>query len=154
MSTSSSRALLALATAFALSAVGCNGEVAPPNDPTTEERSGSSLSEGSGGKDGSGEGEANKGESGTAQCAAYPSCPDGSVEVQACTPDSRCSVVELCGARILCEDTTGACDPAPACDAGDTEVANESACLQDDAVCYERVGGCDRDLRVWCTGGR
>jgi hypothetical protein len=42
------------------------------------------------------------------------------------------------------------CEAYPACDQGDWEVPNSSACLQDDARCYQReICG----YSIWCTGG-
>jgi hypothetical protein len=41
------------------------------------------------------------------------------------------------------------CAAYPSCDAGDEEVASESACLQDDARCYQS-SLCGST--IWCTG--
>jgi hypothetical protein len=46
--------------------------------------------------------------------------------------------------------SNGECTAAPACDPGDTKVANESACAQDDATCYSR-STCGAKIR--CSGG-
>ena len=35
-----------------------------------------------------------------------------------------------------------------ACDAGDQSIESSTACLQDDAACYQLVDG------TWCTGAR
>jgi curli biogenesis system outer membrane secretion channel CsgG len=44
---------------------------------------------------------------------------------------------------------TGTTDGAKtACDAGDQPIASQTACLQDDAACYQLVD------QTWCTGAR
>jgi hypothetical protein len=44
----------------------------------------------------------------------------------------------------------GQCKALPTCDAGDDQVPGPSACLQDEARCYERER-CG--TKIWCTGG-
>lgn len=43
----------------------------------------------------------------------------------------------------------GQCSAYPGCDTGDKEVSSPSACLQDDARCYDRTM-CG--ATIWCTG--
>lgn len=82
-----------------------------------------------------------------AQCAAYPSCKNGMVEVTSCTTKD-CVSETLCGATIYCRlDAT--CDGYPSCDPGHTTVPSPAQCLQDDAVCYPRTL-CGST--IWCTG--
>lgn len=83
----------------------------------------------------------------TDQCAAVPSCKPGWTEVKGCVPDSECEKVTVCGSTIICQYT---CEgPQPICDPGDTQVASQSQCLQDDAKCYSRTS-CN--YTIWCTG--
>jgi hypothetical protein len=76
-----------------------------------------------------------------------------------CAGGETCNTTDYCdapignpGALVAC---TGRCEASvdclavPVCDEGDTEVASESECLQDDAVCYERT---ECSVTIWCTG--
>jgi hypothetical protein len=83
------------------------------------------------------------------QCAAYPSCKDGYVEVSpAACSKGGCVSETLCGATIYCAAEVN-CDAYPSCDAGHTPVKSPSACWEDDAVCYSR-SLCG--VTIWCTG--
>lgn len=83
----------------------------------------------------------------TDQCAAVPQCKSSWVEVKSCVPDSECEKVTVCGKTIICQYM---CEgPQPICDAGDTQVASQSNCLQDDARCYSRT---TCNYTIWCTG--
>ena len=48
-----------------------------------------------------------------------------------------------------CEAPLNTCQAYPTCDEGHEEIEDEGACLQDDAVCYER-SLCG--YSSWCTG--
>lgn len=83
------------------------------------------------------------------QCAAYPSCKDGYVEVPASSCKTKDCVTEtLCGATIFCKPDAQ-CDGYPSCDSGHKPVKSPSECLQDDAACYPRTL-CG--VTIWCTG--
>ncbi len=82
-------------------------------------------------------------------CRAIPVCQGGFVEVKTCPTEASCVPVTVCGTTILC--TAPACDPdVAACEAGEKQVSDLSACFQGDgASCYERtVCG----ATIWCTG--
>jgi hypothetical protein len=80
-------------------------------------------------------------------CDGLPACKPGWVEVKGCVPDSECEKVTACGKTIICQYM---CEgPQPICDPGDTQVASQSECLQDDAKCYSR-SSCN--FTIWCTG--
>jgi hypothetical protein len=81
------------------------------------------------------------------QCAAFPSCQGGWVEVSSCNTKD-CVPVTVCGTTILCRPDAQ-CDGYPSCDAGHTTVGSPAQCLQDDAVCYSR-SLCGST--IWCTG--
>jgi len=83
----------------------------------------------------------------TEQCAAYPSCKPGYIEVPSCTTKD-CVSETVCGATIYCRPDAQ-CDGYPSCDPGHTKVASPAQCLQDDAVCYTRAL-CG--VTIWCTG--
>jgi hypothetical protein len=84
----------------------------------------------------------------TAQCAAYPSCKGGWIEVPASQcKTTKCVSETLCGATIYCAPDAR-CDGYPQCNAGDTQVASSAQCPQD-ASCYSR-SLCD--VTIWCTG--
>ena len=62
--------------------------------------------------------------------------------------DSECIEAAECDGGSTCDDAACVAPPItePACKDGETEVADSSACLQDDAICYENANG------TWCTG--
>jgi hypothetical protein len=80
-------------------------------------------------------------------CQDAPTCKPGWAEVKGCVPDSECEKLTVCGKSIICQNI---CEgPQPVCDPGDTQVANQTECLQDDAKCYSRTS-CS--YTIWCTG--
>lgn len=84
------------------------------------------------------------------QCAAYPACAGGYVEVPASACTTKDCVAEtVCGTTIYCVPDEAQCDGYPQCEPGHLQVKSPSGCYQDDAVCYSR-SSCG--VTIWCTG--
>lgn len=83
------------------------------------------------------------------QCTAAPACGETEQQIEACTDDLKdCHAVSTCGQTIHCYTPEETCEAAPACDAGDTQVASESECPADTS-CYQREM-CG--TTIWCWG--
>ena len=78
------------------------------------------------------------------QCAAYPSCEEGEVEVEACAEgDESCHPVEECGHTIYCApEMPVSCDAIPVCPEGMSEV---ESCEGGSEACME-VSECDTTI--------
>lgn len=71
-------------------------------------------------------------------CEAYPTCPDGMIEVDECPQDVTCIEQNLCGYSILCSGEFN-CDAVPTCPAGTAQVPD---CTDGSRDCsYETVCG-------------
>lgn len=86
-----------------------------------------------------------------AQCAAYPSCQGGYVEVPSSQCNTKdCQAVTVCGYTIYCTPDEAQCDGYPSCDPGQIAVKSPAQCLpQGDTVCFPR-SLCGST--IWCTG--
>jgi len=85
-------------------------------------------------------------------CTAAPACDQQHTQVasgEECPAGETCYTREKCDVSILCY-APQTCDAEPECKAGETKVASQTDCLQDDAVCYE-VEACGNT--AWCTSG-
>ncbi|MEZ4460517.1 MAG: hypothetical protein R3E66_12490 [bacterium] len=77
-------------------------------------------------------------------CLAYPSCPAGTTQVDACPPDMSCFEQTMCGSTILCAEDIN-CDAIPVCPDGTVEVQQ---CPQDTSCFEQRVCG----TTILCAG--
>lgn len=140
--------VVVLATSLVSTLVACGGAVdsprgdstgVGPSTPTPTPSGSSSAKKPAAGVTGNGTG---------TTCEGDPACPVGYDHVPSCLSSGTpgCTHVIVCGVTIACE---AQCDGYPSCDPGDTKVASQADCAQDDATCYPR-SLCG--ITIWCTG--
>lgn len=61
---------------------------------------------------------------GTQCCAAEATCPDGTVQVDACPNGSSCFTEEMCCSEILCQVVDENCRAVPTCEGYETQVGS------------------------------
>jgi hypothetical protein len=144
--------VVVLATSLVSALVACGGAVDSPRgdaagvgsstpapSPTSAPSGSSSAKKPAAGVTGNGPG---------TKCEGDPACPVGYDHVPSCLSSGTagCTHVTVCGVTIACE---AQCDGYPSCDPGDTKVASQADCAQDDATCYPR-SLCG--ITIWCSG--
>lgn len=130
-------------------AFACGGSVESSTQRTGDPTSPGSRSSGDSGGSGNSGGTAGTGSPRPEPCEGTPYCNPGYTEVAFCSVGPSCMEMHVCSYSYYCLADTSQCNVYPECNAGDTQVATKSQCIQDDAACYSRT---TCGVTIWCTG--